>query len=133
MFNISGLLIASAWADAAVPAATPAHASVSDLLGPQAIVFVIIIAMFYLLLIRPQQQQIAQRTAMLKQLQRGDQVVTAGGVVGTIQKADGDDYLIVEIAEGVKVKVLRSTITGLANKPEAAAAKIPSTSSEKKN
>lgn len=78
----------------------------------------LIFAVFYMLVIRPQQRQVAQHDTMLKGLRRGDRVVTGGGIVGTVHKLEGDDYLIVEIAENVRVKVKRSTITSLEAKTE---------------
>ena len=82
---------------------------------------ILIFVIFYFLLIRPQQQKQDQHTTMLKGLQRGDKVITAGGIIGTINKIESDDYLIVDIADNVRVKVLRSTISELADKPAAPA------------
>ena len=60
--------------------------------------------------------------AMLDALRRGDRVVTAGGIIGTIAKVDADEVQV-EIAEGVRVRVVRSTITNVLAKPEPVAAK----------
>ena len=60
--------------------------------------------------------------AMVEALRRGDQVVTAGGIVGKVVKVGEDGIVEVEIAEGVKVKVVRQTITQVMNKTEPAAA-----------
>ena len=71
---------------------------------------VLIFVVFYFLLIRPQQKKAKQHREMLGNLRRGDRIVTNGGLVGTISKVPNDSELIVEIAEGVKVRVLRGMI-----------------------
>ncbi|MDX2027152.1 MAG: preprotein translocase subunit YajC [Alphaproteobacteria bacterium] len=91
----------------------------------------LIFAVFYVLLIRPQQKKIEQHNVMLKTLRRGDRVITGGGIVGTVNKLEGDDYLIVEIADNIRVKVLRSTITSLSAKTEPAA--VNDDAADKKN
>ena len=77
---------------------------------------VVIMAIFYLLLIRPQQQRQKKVAEMLKTLKTGDKVVTNGGIYGTIVGLE-DDAVQLRIAEQVKVKVARSAIAGL--QPEA--------------
>ena len=86
---------------------------------PMALIFVV----FYFFMIRPQQTKAKQLRSMLDSLRRGDRVVTAGGIVGTVVKVDNDQELTVEIAENVRVKVVRSTITTVLSKPEPVAAK----------
>jgi preprotein translocase subunit YajC len=71
---------------------------------------VLIFVVFYFLLIRPQQKKAKQHREMLGNLRRGDQVVTNGGLIGTISKVPNDTQLILEIADGVKVRVLRGMI-----------------------
>lgn len=71
---------------------------------------VLIFVVFYFLLIRPQQKKAKQHREMLGNLRRGDQVVTNGGLIGTISKVPNDTQLIIEIADGVKVRVLRGMI-----------------------
>jgi preprotein translocase subunit YajC len=73
-------------------------------------------------MIRPQQQKKKQLKSMLDSLRRSDRVVTAGGLIGTIAKADNDEVQV-EIAEGVRVRVVRSTISTGLTKPEPVAAK----------
>ena len=80
--------------------------------------FIIVIGIFYFLLIRPQQQKAKQLKAQLSELRRGDNIVTAGGIIGTVSRVVNDDELSVEIAEGVRVRVVRSTVTGIASKGE---------------
>ena len=84
--------------------------------------FVLIFIIFYFLLIRPQQQKLKQHRAMVEALRRGDQVITSGGIVGKVVKVQEDGMVEVEIAEGVKVKVVRQTITQVLNKTEPATA-----------
>ena len=72
---------------------------------------VLIFAVFYFLLIRPQQKKMKDHRSMVESLSKGDKVVTAGGLLGTISKIEDDRIASVEIAENVKVQVVRSTIT----------------------
>lgn len=81
---------------------------------------ILIFVVFYFLLIRPQQKKLKEHKSMLEALRRGDRVVTGGGIVGTITKVGADDELVVEIAEGVRVRVLRSTINMVLAKTEPA-------------
>ena len=75
---------------------------------------VLIFVVFYFLLIRPSQPQAKQLKERLALLKRGDRVVTAGGIVGTVKKAtEGSTELDVEIAPNVTVSVVRSTITSV--------------------
>lgn len=89
----------------------------------QILPFVLIFVVFYFFLIRPQQQKQKQLRSMLDALRRGDRVVTSGGIIGTIAKVVNDDEVQVDIADGVRVRVLRSTITSLLAKTEPASAK----------
>jgi preprotein translocase subunit YajC len=107
------LLISQAHAQAA--AAAPQ--------GPGMLNFIILplmIVVFYFLLIRPQQKKMKEHRAMVEALRRGDQVVTSGGIVGKVSKVQEDNMVEVEIAEGVKVKVIKHTITQVLNKTEPA-------------
>ncbi len=75
---------------------------------------------FYFLLIRPQQQKAKTHQQMLEGIRRGDKVITGGGLIGTVVKLTSDRELLVEIADGVKVRVLRSMIADVPAKLEAA-------------
>ncbi len=75
---------------------------------------------FYFFLIRPQQQRAKQQKQMLEALRRGDKVVTSGGIIGTIAKVISDTEVAVDIAENVRVRVMRSTISQVLAKPEPA-------------
>ena len=83
---------------------------------------ILIFAIMYFLLIRPQQKKMKEHKAMVEALRRGDQVLTQGGIIGKVTKVNEDGTAEVEIAEGVKVKVLRHTIAQVMNKTEPAAA-----------
>jgi preprotein translocase subunit YajC len=72
--------------------------------------FVIVFAIFYLLWIRPQQQRVKDHQASINAVKKGDDVVTGGGIRGRVTKVT-DDEAEVEIAQGVKVRVIKSTIT----------------------
>lgn len=76
----------------------------------QLLPFILIFVVFYFLLIRPQQQRVKKHREMVESLRRGDEVVTSGGLIGKITRvAEGE--LTVELAQGVRVKVLRHTIS----------------------
>lgn len=79
---------------------------------------VLIFVVFYFLLIRPQQKKAKAHREMIAGLRRGDRVVTSGGIVGQVQRVIGDTELSVEIAEGVRVRVMRAMIAELVAKPE---------------
>ena len=99
---------------------SPAYAQAADgastltSLLPLVLIFVV----FYLLLIRPQQKKMKNHRNMVAALKRGDRVVTAGGVIGTVSKVINDGELQVEISEGVKVRIVRGTISEVLSKPE---------------
>jgi preprotein translocase subunit YajC len=83
----------------------------------------------YFLMIRPQQKRLKDHQAMVAAVRRGDTVVTSGGIIGKVTKVD-DQELQVEIAEGVKIKVVRSTVSEVRGKGEAAPAAKAKASSE---
>lgn len=70
----------------------------------------VMVALFYVLLIRPQQKRFSEHKEMLGALKKGDKVVTAGGLVGKIDKLSGEDEVIIDLGNGVKVTALLSTI-----------------------
>lgn len=79
---------------------------------------ILIFGIMYLLLIRPQQKKLKQHQAMVAAVRRGDQVVTAGGIIGKVSKVLDDNEIEVEIASGVKVKVMKHTLSNVLNKTE---------------
>ncbi|MEL6463350.1 MAG: preprotein translocase subunit YajC [Pseudomonadota bacterium] len=86
----------------------------------QFVPLILIFAIMYFLLIRPQQKKVKQHQAMVEALRRGDQVVTQGGLIGKVSKVKEDNEVEVELAEGVKVRVVKSTIAQVLNKTEPA-------------
>jgi preprotein translocase subunit YajC len=84
--------------------------------------FVLIIAVMYFLVIRPQQQRLKAHQQMVAAVKRGDVVVTSGGIVGKIVKVLENDEVMVEIAEDVRIKVVKSTIADVRSKTEPVAA-----------
>jgi preprotein translocase subunit YajC len=82
---------------------------------------VLIFVVFYFLLIRPQQRKTKDHKTMLDALRRGDRVVTGGGIIGTVARVENPEEVTVDIADGVRVRVLRSTISSVLAKPDPAA------------
>lgn len=107
---------------------TPAYAQAAGGAGGAFASFVpliLIFAIMYFLLIRPQQKKVKQHQAMVEALRRGDQVVTQGGLIGKVTKVkdatDGQAAEVeVEIADGVKVRVVRNTVAQVLSKTEPA-------------
>src|SRR5947208_12847248 len=106
---------------------SPAYAQGTGLLDQTAIVqflsLVLIFVVFYFLLIRPQQKKQKEHRGMLDTLRRGDRVVTGGGIVGTVSKVVGPEEVEVDIAQNVRVRIVRSTISSVLSKPDPAAAR----------
>ncbi len=82
---------------------------------------ILIFVVFYFLLIRPQQKKAKQHRQMVAALHRGDRVITGGGIIGTVTKIVDEGEVLIEIAENVRVRVARPTITEVLSKPEPAA------------
>ncbi len=96
---------------------TPAYAQAAPASGPAGdlmtfLPMIAIFVVFYFLLIRPQQKKAKETRAMLSALQKGDEVVTAGGIVGRIAKL-GEQYASIEIANGVEINVQRAAVAQL--------------------
>ncbi|MCO6382280.1 MAG: preprotein translocase subunit YajC [Vannielia sp.] len=90
--------------------------------GFQSIVpLILIFGIMYFLLIRPQQKKLKEHQAMVGALRRGDQIITQGGIVGKVTKVRDENEVEVEIAEGVKVRVVKSTVAQVLSKTEPAA------------
>ncbi|MBY8978125.1 preprotein translocase subunit YajC [Rhodobacteraceae bacterium NNCM2] len=81
---------------------------------------VLIFVIFYFFLIRPQQKRAKEHKALLEAVRRGDQVITGGGIHGKVTKVGEGEEIEVEIAQGVKVKVQRSTLLTVMSKTEPA-------------
>ena len=79
---------------------------------------ILIFAIMYFLLIRPQQKKVKEHHNMVASLRRGDQVVTQGGLIGKVTKVKEENEIEVEVADGVKVRVLQNTIAQVLSKTE---------------
>ena len=84
----------------------------------QFIPLILIFVIFYFFLIRPQQKRVKDHKLMVENLKRGDEIITSGGIIGTIEKIMEDDRIEVNISDNVKVQIIRSTITSLLKKEE---------------
>ncbi|EPX79987.1 preprotein translocase subunit YajC [Litoreibacter arenae] len=102
---------------------TPAYAQAAGGAGSAITSFIPLILIFgimYFLLIRPQQKKLKDHKAMVEAVRRGDQVITQGGIVGKVSKVKEDGEVEVEIADGVKVRVIKSTLASVVSKTEPA-------------
>jgi preprotein translocase subunit YajC len=79
---------------------------------------ILIFVVFYFLLIRPQQAKVKAQREMLSGVKRGDRVVTGGGIIGLVTKVISDNELQVELAEGVRVRIIKQTITDIVSRGE---------------
>ncbi|MAU51996.1 MAG: preprotein translocase subunit YajC [Roseovarius sp.] len=86
----------------------------------QFVPLILIFAIMYFLLIRPQQKKVKEHKAMVEALRRGDQVITQGGLIGKVSKVKDENEIEVELAEGVKVRVVRHTIAQVVSRTEPA-------------
>ena len=84
----------------------------------QFIPLILIFVIFYFFLIRPQQKRVKEHKQMVQSLKRGDEVITSGGIIGTVERVFEDDKIEVLVSENVKVQVIKSTITSLLKKEE---------------
>ena len=84
----------------------------------QFIPLILIFVIFYFFLIRPQQKRVKDHKAMVESLKRGDEVITSGGIIGTVDRVLEDDRIEVLINSEIKVQVIKSTITSLLKKEE---------------
>ena len=84
----------------------------------QFIPLILIFVIFYFFLIRPQQKRVKDHKAMVESLKRGDEVITSGGILGTVEKVMEDDRIEVTIGDNIKVQIIKSTITSLLKKKE---------------
>jgi preprotein translocase subunit YajC len=102
---------------------SPAYAQTSSPFGstdmltsllPFALIFVIM----YFLILRPQQKRVKQHAEMVRNVRKGDTVVTSGGLVGRVTKVVDDDQVEIEIADGVRVRQMRSMVSDVRAKGE---------------
>jgi preprotein translocase subunit YajC len=116
------MLIQKAYAEADIPVplttsgtqspAMPETPSGFQLMTTNMTMVLVLVVLFYLLLIKPQQKRFREHSKMLSALQKGDKVVTGGGLIGTVDKIGDGDEVIVDLGGGVKVTALRSSIQG---------------------
>jgi preprotein translocase subunit YajC len=111
------MLITPAYAQAAAGGGDASSMLVQ--LAPLALIFVV----FYFFLIRPQQQKAKQQRSMLDAIRRGDRIVTAGGLIGTVAKVVNNEEVQIDLADNVRVRAVRSTISQVLAKTEPAKAK----------
>ncbi len=79
---------------------------------------ILIFAVFYFLLIRPQQRKVKQHKEMLSNLKRGDKIITSGGIIGIINKVADNRELTIEVAENVEIKIAPGMVADLYSMPE---------------
>ncbi|HET7681462.1 MAG TPA: preprotein translocase subunit YajC [Xanthobacteraceae bacterium] len=84
----------------------------------QLLPFVLIFVIMYFLILRPQQKRVKAHQEMVKNVRRGDTVVTSGGLVGKVTKVIDDDQIEVEIAEGIRVRQVRAMVSDVRAKGE---------------
>ena len=85
----------------------------------QFIPLILIFIIFYFFLIRPQQKKVKEHKLMVESLKRGDQIITSGGIIGSVERVIDNDKVEVKISENVTVEIVRSTgIQGLVNLTE---------------
>ena len=84
----------------------------------QFIPLILIFVIFYFFLIRPQQKRAKDHLSMVASLKRGDEVITSGGIIGTVERILEDDKIEVLLAENTKVQIIKSTINSLLKKEE---------------
>jgi preprotein translocase subunit YajC len=101
MISISNLFISNAYADGIGPGT---GAGITDFLPLFALV-----AVFYFLILRPQQKRAKELKLMLEAMQKGDEVATSGGVIGRVVKV-GESYIAIEVAEGITLNVQKSAV-----------------------
>jgi preprotein translocase subunit YajC len=104
------------------PVETPYQLSAEKMMMDNLLILGMLFFIFYFILIRPQQKRLKAHQKMLKELARGNRVVTSGGLIGTINKFEGDDVVQLEVAPNVKVRVARSSITDVINDATASGA-----------
>ena len=99
--SLTNLFISNAYADGAAPSADGGFLQFMPLF--------VLIVVFYFLILRPQQKRAKEQKSMISALQKGDEVVAAGGLLGRVNKVD-ENYVSVEVADGVIVNVQKSAV-----------------------
>ena len=86
--------------------------------------FILIFVIMYFLILRPQQKKVKEHAELVKNIRRGDTVITSGGLVGKVTKVVDDDQIEFEISDGVRVRQMRQMISGVRTKGEPAKDKV---------
>ena len=101
---------------------SPAYAQTPSFLGGEGMSFlvpmVLVFVIMYFLILRPQQKRVKQHAEMVKNVRKGDTVITSGGLVGRVIKVVDDDQVEIEIADGVRVRQMRQMVTDVRAKGE---------------
>ena len=101
---------------------SPAYAQTPSSLGGDGMSFlvpmVLVFVILYFLILRPQQKRVKQHAEMVKNVRKGDTVITSGGLVGKVTKVVDDDQIEVELTEGVRVRQMRQMVTDVRAKGE---------------
>lgn len=118
------MFITSAYAQGAAAAGGGITDILSTLFLP-----IMVVAIFYFVAFRPQQQRMKALAQLVANVRRGDTVVTAGGLVGKVTKVVDDNEVLVEVAEGVRVRIIKSTLADVRSKGEP----VPATDTKSKN
>lgn len=92
-------------------AVTPDQLTSSKMVTDNILMLAMLFAIFYFILIRPQQKRLKAHKTMMNALAKGNRVITSGGLIGTIIKFEGDNVVVIEVAQGVKVRVAKSAIS----------------------
>lgn len=104
---------------------SPAYAQAAGAAAPNPLIqlapFILVFVFFYFLIIRPQNQARKKHAEMIANVRRGDVVVTSGGMIGKVSKVLDGDEVMVELADNVVVKVVKSTLSDVRSKPAPAA------------
>ena len=101
---------------------SPAYAQSSPFGGQDMLTsllpFILIFVIMYFLILRPQQKKVKQHSEMVKNVRKGDTVITSGGLVGRVTKVVDDDQIEVEVADGVRIRQMRQMIADVRAKGE---------------
>lgn len=112
------MLMSTAFAQTAAAAPAEAAQTMSLIMGY--VPLVLVLAIFYFMVMRPQNKRVREHQDMLAALRRGDKVVTSGGIVGEVVRLLDDDMVVLQIDDNTRVKVVKSFISSLAHKSTAA-------------
>ncbi|MBU6475622.1 MAG: preprotein translocase subunit YajC [Alphaproteobacteria bacterium] len=104
------MFITPAFADASAQAAAAAPTGLAGILQTPVVPLLLVFMVFYLMVIRPQNRRAQDHRKMITGLQKGDKIITGGGLIGTVKKVVSDEEVLLELAENVQVRVARATI-----------------------